>query len=591
MIQAPSFSLIENAVDKFPANIAILDASGTIIHVNDSWTSFAQENGLVDSVPAEGTDYLAVAENDPTESAQDAVAGIRGVLSGKTDTFEITYPCHSPGEKRWFTMRVAGFDSEQDRYATVVHVDITDRKEREHELELFESVFTNQIGLALMFDESGEIILANECFYEVGKRDPKTVVGTHYDDLDTVLPTDADAISRLQEMLTQVLTNGLGIEPREVDFLIGGEDTMTTDVRILPYEIDSYSNGAILTARDITKWKEREEQLRLYERAVEGATEMLSAVGPDYTYLFANDPYREFHQISDDLSELQIEDVLEVEDLKQLKERVDRVLDGERLEFTQMREGPNGKGHLLEIRYYPLRGDDGSIAGVVSAMRDMTERRERERQLFVMDRVLRHNMHNDMNIIQGYADLIAEHDQGDLGDWGEKIRSTATGLLNTVDKQRNIIELLSTAPEFNQLDIAEIAERVVTEIELTYPKAEITLDSPPTVSLKTISQIEKAIHELVENAVIHTGDGVATVDVRILDSRGSVKIEVADEGEGISEAEQGVLTGNQEIGPLYHGSGMGLWMVNWIVSRSDGSLEFRSGSSKGSIVTIELPKQ
>lgn len=592
MIESATFSLIEKAVDKFPANIAVLDDDGRIIHVNDSWISFAHENGVVDSVPEEGTDYLAVTDADPSESASDAAAGIRQVLGGEMDTFELTYPCHSPDEKRWFTMRVAGFTCENDRYATVVHVDITDRERREQELELFESIFTNQIGMALMFDEFGEVILANERYYDLVERSPEQVVGTHYEDLGALLPAPAEEMTSLEELLSQVLGDELAFGSSEVDLFLAGDAPMTTDVRIRPYEIDAYTNGAILTARDITKWKEREERLRLYESAVEGATEMLSAVGPDYRFLFANEAYKAFHGIdTEELSTVRIEDVLSGEDLGMVREHVDRVLHGERIQYTHEREGPHGKVHPLSVRYYPLRGEDGSIIGAVSAMQDMSERRERERHLLVLDRVLRHNMHNDMNIIQGYAELVRERADGDIAEYGEKIEATATGLLETVDKQRSIIELLSKSPEFLYVDLVDVVERIVASQEVTDSETDLTLEAPPSLELKTISQIEKAVSELVENAVVHMDRPGGVVEVRVLEADGRVKIEVADEGPGIPEEERGVLTGHRDIGPLYHGSGMGLWMVNWIVSRAGGSLQFSSGDPRGSIVTIELPKE
>jgi two-component system CheB/CheR fusion protein len=33
--------------------------------------------------------------------------GISDILSGKINDFSMTYPCHSPTEKRWFLMHVA----------------------------------------------------------------------------------------------------------------------------------------------------------------------------------------------------------------------------------------------------------------------------------------------------------------------------------------------------------------------------------------------------------------------------------------------------------------------------------------------------
>lgn len=592
MIRTPSLSIVKKAVDKFPANVAIIDEGGVIVHVNDSWVEFARENGVVESVPTEGTNYLSAVEADDSETARDALSGIRRVLSGEMSDFEQTYPCHNPNEKQWFTMRIAGFEHEGVRYASIVHVNITRRKQRKQELELFESIFRNQIGLALMFDESGEVILGNTRLYEVIDITPADVVGTSISDLERILPAREQNINELKYLTNQVLRKGTEIAVDAVDFLIGGDNRMTTDVQIFPYEIDEYTNGAILTARNVTKWRARERQLSLYQRAVEGSSEMLTALDEEYTYLFANEAYRQFHGLDGkELSNTSIFDILEGDDLKQVQEHLDGVFEGERIEYSHERMGPNGRNHPLNVRYYPLRDENGEIMGAVAAMQDMTEQRERERHLLVLDRVLRHNMNNDMNIIHGYADLVKKEGEGEIATYGKKISETANALLDTVNKQRHIIEVLSQSPDFEPIDLVDEIEAVIASIELDYPESDITFSSPQSVSLQTIVQIKVAIREIVENAVVHASMDKSTVEVRVVESDGRALVEVADEGPGIPEEERGVLTGEMEIGPLFHGSGMGLWMVNWIVSRANGSLKFSSRDPSGSLVTIELPKQ
>jgi len=70
----------------------------------------------------------------------------------------------------------------------------------------------------------------------------------------------------------------------------------------------------------------------------------------------------------------------------------------------------------------------------------------------------------------------------------------------------------------------------------------------------------------------------------------TVTVRVADDGPKIPEEESGVLTGGESLGPLYHGSGLGLWLINWIVKRSDGTLEFSENQPRGNVVTIELTR-
>lgn len=65
-------------------------------------------------------------------------------------------------------------------------------------------------------------------------------------------------------------------------------------------------------------------------------------------------------------------------------------------------------------------------------------------------------------------------------------------------------------------------------------------------------------------------------------------VEIADNGPDIPEEEVNVLMYEYEVKPLYHGSGLGLWLVNWIVRQSGGTLTFEQNEPPGRIVSIEL---
>jgi len=63
---------------------------------------------------------------------------------------------------------------------------------------------------------------------------------------------------------------------------------------------------------------------------------------------------------------------------------------------------------------------------------------------------------------------------------------------------------------------------------------------------------------------------------------------VIDNGPGLPDQEQKVLSEGVET-PLIHGSGLGLWMVNWIVTTHDGSID-TTVTDEGTTVTVTLPR-
>ena len=107
-----------------PVNAAILDASGTIVAVNDTWKDFARQNGLRLPNFGVGLNYLQFCESHgpyPSLSAAD----LKELLSGQKKLLTLIYPCNSPTKKRWFSL--IGLQLSPDRPAGValLHINLT----------------------------------------------------------------------------------------------------------------------------------------------------------------------------------------------------------------------------------------------------------------------------------------------------------------------------------------------------------------------------------------------------------------------------------------------------------------------------------
>jgi signal transduction histidine kinase len=125
-----------SVLDGLSAHVAVLDEAGTIVAANGAWKAFAQANGAEERRVSEGADYLGACEaatGPNAEGAAEFAAGIREVLAGRKERFELEYPCHSPTERRWFVARVSRLPEAGPPRAVVAHEDITDRRRREEE--------------------------------------------------------------------------------------------------------------------------------------------------------------------------------------------------------------------------------------------------------------------------------------------------------------------------------------------------------------------------------------------------------------------------------------------------------------------------
>jgi PAS domain S-box-containing protein len=121
-------SAILNAL---PPNIVLLNESGKIVAVNESWKKFTLENNL--GVPKYGIDYsyLAISEKATgvdEVSGEKIANGIKEVIAGIKKEFSMEYSCYSRQKKVWFQIIVAPLTDKTKKGAVVLHIDITGRK-------------------------------------------------------------------------------------------------------------------------------------------------------------------------------------------------------------------------------------------------------------------------------------------------------------------------------------------------------------------------------------------------------------------------------------------------------------------------------
>ncbi|MEJ2262652.1 MAG: PAS domain S-box protein [Anaerolineales bacterium] len=123
--------LARSTLDGLSAHIAIIDQDGTILAVNQAWRDFSKVNGGESDKTNEGANYLLVCSHASGANSDEAASfanGIRAVLHGWIDKFEMEYPCHAKDRPRWFVGRVTRFPSDGPPKAVIAHEDISERK-------------------------------------------------------------------------------------------------------------------------------------------------------------------------------------------------------------------------------------------------------------------------------------------------------------------------------------------------------------------------------------------------------------------------------------------------------------------------------
>lgn len=213
------------------------------------------------------------------------------------------------------------------------------------------------------------------------------------------------------------------------------------------------------------------------------------------------------------------------------------------------------------------------------------------RELGVLHRVLRHNLRNNLTVVVGYADrLETDVAAAHLEDYCETIKTTCEEFVASVEKTKHLSDLHSNGVRPDVLDLTVPLEQVRSEVEREYPNATVEVDWPDSPDVIAHRQVEFALRELVDNAIVHNTAETPTVEITAeesADGSGRMRIRVEDNGPGVPRDELEALQ-RQEESPLLHGSGVGLWIAKWIVLQSDGRFEIEN-TDGGCRVTVTLP--
>jgi signal transduction histidine kinase len=244
----------------------------------------------------------------------------------------------------------------------------------------------------------------------------------------------------------------------------------------------------------------------------------------------------------------------------------------------------------FSTRRYPYYDEDDELAGTMAICRDVTDLEKRTRQLRVLDNILRHNLRNDLTVVRGLAEEVRSQTTGEIADTVDEIVTKTNELMSTGEKSRSITDLLSEEPKRKSVDITSAIRSIAAEFAAARPGVRIDVDAPERLVVDTTLKIREAIEELIRNAVIHNDRDTPSIEICIEANDETAGIRIVDNGPGIPEMDRAVLETGQAIDDLYHGSGLGLWLVYWIINRSDGSIAVESAEPRGTEVTIRLPR-
>jgi hypothetical protein len=285
-------------------------------------------------------------------------------------------------------------------------------------------------------------------------------------------------------------------------------------------------------------------------------------------------------------------------------------------------------GEVRTMRIIPsaLRDELGGHRGFLATAEDVTEREAHQRALLEtlehqqiavvrlqeLERVkgdfvatVSHELRTPITTILGYTEVLADGMVGELTEEQRelvgRLERNGARLLQLVEDLLSLarIEASSARIEPVTIDLCDVARSARTELEpvLTGRSLEVQVGLPehgvPTAGDPV--QLQRMIGHLLVNAVKFTPDG-GRVELCVHPGQEESAIVVRDDGMGISERDQDKLftrffRSRAATDLAVQGTGLGLTIVQSIVSLHGGSVSVESELGTGTTVTVRLPRE
>lgn len=402
---------------------------------------------------------------------------------------------------------------------------------------------------------------------------------------------DADDETKYVELFYWFVEN----EGTRSRFDDGSQVTLTRqDGTVVPVEISANiveidgEERLLALFRDISERLEREADLRLFRRVIEEATigvTIADATAEDLPLVYTNDEFYRMTGYDEEVAIGRNCNFLQgAETDAETTARIGRALDAaEPVETELVNYRRDGTPFWNRLTIAPVHRADGEgVSHYVGFQQDVTARKRREELIGVLNRLLRHNLRNELTVVSGYAGILADRCSGKESAMATQVQESARELTELAEKARSLEDVMSREAPLESYDLADTVRDVVDEFEDRYPAVTFRVETPATAHVVGHRPLRRAIAELVENAAEH---GAGPVQVRVARDDAGVVVEVHDAGDGLSELERQVIEQGTET-PLKHSLGVGLWLVNWIVTGVGGTVE--TDVADGTTVTLSF---
>lgn len=453
-----------------------------------------------------------------------------------------------------------------------------------------------------VLDRDGAVTAWNRAAAEISGYPAAEVVGS--DDIWRRLYPDEEYRAEIREQNSAII-NGEPVEEFETTI-----QTSEGTERIISWHAhpitdrDGALAGSVAVGRDVT---DREQMKQRFQTLIDNL--------PGVVYRCRNEPGWPMEFVGGDCESLtgytaeQLESgdvqweesLTHPDDKEKVRAEVAQALEaGEPFEVRYRIQTADGDQRWMWERGRKVPAPAGTESELLEGfVTEITERKQYERRLEeqrnnlkLLNKVLRHDIRNDLQVVTLYAELLESEIDDEQQEYITRLITNAEHATNLTETARVMADvMLERERDRENIDLKRVLESELDEARLRSDDAAIAVDgSLPSVTVRADEMLHSVFANLLKNAIQHNDKETPEVTVSLTEYSDSVVVEVADNGPGITAERKTAIFGEGEKGLDSEGTGIGLYLVRTLVEDYGGTIRVEDNAPTGAVFVVELPR-
>lgn len=216
---------------------------------------------------------------------------------------------------------------------------------------------------------------------------------------------------------------------------------------------------------------------------------------------------------------------------------------------------------------------------------------EQRDNLEILNEVLRHDIRNDLQIITAQLDLLSNHVDEEGTEHLQTVRESAHSAAELTTTAGEIADVMTT----QEIDRSKVNLKAVLEDEINTVRSTeqgVSLEIEGELSDREVladQMLEAVFGNLLRNAVQHNDKETPEIVVSTERRDDMLAVRIADNGPGITDDHKMSVFEKGEMGLESEGTGIGLYLVDTLVSEYGGDVWVEDNEPDGSVFVVTLP--